>query len=75
MNVPVSGGTNFIGPPVVRRLVSLGQEVTGFHVAYGRKTGPARRREDLPRPRRTAGHPHIEYRNVGSDRPSDPESR
>lgn len=31
MRVLVLGGTNFIGPPVVRRLVDLGHEVAVFH--------------------------------------------
>jgi nucleoside-diphosphate-sugar epimerase len=31
MRVLVIGGTNFIGPPLVRRLVELGQDVAVFH--------------------------------------------
>lgn len=31
MRVLIIGGTNFIGPPVVRRLVALGHEVAVFH--------------------------------------------
>src|SRR5262245_5490633 len=31
MRVLVLGGTNFIGPPLVRRLVGLGHEVAVFH--------------------------------------------
>ena len=31
MKILVIGGTNFIGPPVVRRLHAMGHEVTLFH--------------------------------------------
>jgi nucleoside-diphosphate-sugar epimerase len=31
MKILVIGGTNFIGPPVVRRLCGMGHEVTVFH--------------------------------------------
>ena len=31
MRVLVVGGTNFLGPPLVRRLVALGHEVAVFH--------------------------------------------
>ena len=31
MKVVVIGGTNFLGPPLVRRLVALGHEVAVFH--------------------------------------------
>ena len=31
MRALVIGGTNFLGPPLVRRLVALGHEVAGFH--------------------------------------------
>lgn len=31
MRVRIGGGTRFIGPPVVRRLVDLGHEVAVFH--------------------------------------------
>lgn len=31
MNILVIGGTNFIGPPVIRHLINMGHEVTVFH--------------------------------------------
>ena len=31
MRILVIGGTRFIGPPAVRRLVEMGHEVTVFH--------------------------------------------
>jgi nucleoside-diphosphate-sugar epimerase len=31
MKVLIIGGTNFIGPPVVRRLTDLGHQVAVFH--------------------------------------------
>ena len=40
MKVVVIGGTNFLGPPLVRRLVALGHEVAVFH--------RGRTRADLP---------------------------
>jgi nucleoside-diphosphate-sugar epimerase len=31
MRILIIAGTNFIGPPLVRRLIELGHEVTVFH--------------------------------------------
>jgi nucleoside-diphosphate-sugar epimerase len=31
MKILIIGGTNFIGPPVVRHLIAMGHEVTVFH--------------------------------------------
>ncbi|KST66531.1 NAD-dependent epimerase/dehydratase family protein [Mastigocoleus testarum] len=31
MNILIIGGTNFIGPPVIRHLINMGHEVTVFH--------------------------------------------
>jgi nucleoside-diphosphate-sugar epimerase len=31
MKILVIGGTNFIGPPVIRQLHAMGNEVTVFH--------------------------------------------
>ena len=50
MKVLVIGGTNFIGPPLVRRLVALGHEVAVFHRGRTQADLPARRRAPRRRP-------------------------
>ena len=55
MRVLIIGGTNFIGPPLVRRLVGLGHEVAVFH----RGRAPA----DLPT---GVGHIHGDRHDLGA---------
>ena len=40
MKILVIGGTNFIGPAVVRQLYAMGHEVTVFHRGKQQQTYP-----------------------------------
>ena len=50
MKVVVIGGTNFLGPPLVRRLVAQGHEVAVFHRGRTEADLPPRRRAHPRRP-------------------------